>query len=198
MAWTMQRRVRASLLSVTMLGGACSAAVPPSAASTPAGTTLQTAEPSVAGFPPLTGAFTSDVHGISIAYPAGWIPRAATKPWPAGEIVMQESDFGDIIQDPAGDNVFLALASRRIVAESFKAFAADYIGLESCGTAQPITVDAAPGFIGSTCPLAMVQAGGRAYLVWLYNIDDLAWFRQLLATVELSPETAIDAAPAAS
>jgi hypothetical protein len=151
------------------------------------------AQPS--GLPALTEAFDSNVHGISVSYPAGWTPRRATEPWPAGEIVMQQSEFGDIIADDADENRFLALASQPLGDEAFDTWAARYLGIEHCDPAQPITVDGAPGISGTSCPLALVEADGRGYLVWLYGIEDVEWFRQILATVRLHPDAAIDATP---
>lgn len=151
------------------------------------------AQPS--GLPALTETLASNVHGISVSYPAGWTPRTATEPWPAGEIVMQQSEFGDIIADDADENRFLALASQPLGDEAFDSWAARYLGIEGCDPAEPITVDGAPGITGTSCPLALAEAGGRGYLIWLYGIDDMEWFRQILATVQLDPDAAIDATP---
>lgn len=148
--------------------------------------------------PALTETFVSAVHGIAVSYPTGWIPRAATEPWPAGEIVMQESEFGDIIADSADENRFLAVASQPLGDEAFDSWAARYLAIENCDPAEPVNVDGAPGITGTSCPLALVEAGGRGYLMWLYGIDDPDWFRQILATVQLNPDGAIDATPSAS
>ena len=43
--------------------------------------------------------------------------------------------------------------------------------------------------------MALVTAGDRVFLIWLYRIDDPEWFQEILATVQLNPETALDAAP---
>lgn len=148
--------------------------------------------PQPSGLPALTETFASNVHGISVSYPTGWTPRTATEPWPAGEIVMQQSEFGDIIADDADENRFLALASQPL-GEAFDSWAARYLGIENCDPAEPITVDGAPGITGTSCPLALVEADGRGYLIWLYGIPDMEWFRQILATVQLHPDAAIDA-----
>jgi hypothetical protein len=111
---------------------------------------------------------------------------------------MQQSEFGDIIADGADENRFLALASRPLGDEGFDSWADHYLGIEHCDPAEPITVDGARGITGTSCPLALVEAGGRGYLIWLYGIDDLEWFRQILATVRLHPADAIDAAPDAA
>ena len=64
-----------------------------------------------------------------------------------------------------------------------------------CGPAEPVVVDGASGVVGPDCPMALVSAGDRVFLIWLYRIDDPDWFREILATVQLNPETALDAAP---
>jgi hypothetical protein len=175
-------------------------AMPSPAASTAlaSATADPTPIPSPSARPALTETFTSAVHGISVSYPAGWVPRKATQPWPAGEIVMQQSEFGDIIADGADENRFLALASQPLGDEAFDSWATRYLGIEGCDPAEPITVDGAPGITGTACPLALIEAGGRGYLIWLYGIDDLEWFNEILATVKLDPSTAIDATPSAA
>ncbi|HEV8488715.1 MAG TPA: hypothetical protein VGQ58_02885 [Candidatus Limnocylindrales bacterium] len=112
--------------------------------------------------------------------------------------MMQQSEFGDIIADGADENRFLALASQPLGDEAFDSWAARYLGIENCDPAEPITVDGAPGITGTSCPLALVEAGGRGYLIWLYGIDDLEWFKEILATVQLHPGDAIDATPSAA
>jgi hypothetical protein len=37
---------------------------------------------------------------------------------------------------------------------------------------------------------AVVVSEGRAFVVWLYRIDDMAYFEQILATVQLDPTAA--------
>jgi hypothetical protein len=47
-------------------------------------------------------------------------------------------------------------------------------------------------------PQALVSVGGRGYLIWLYRIDDLDWFKEILATVQLHPEDAVTVSPSPS
>ena len=56
-------------------------------------------------------------------------------------------------------------------------------------------VDGAPGVVGTDCPMALVTAQDRVFLIRLYRIDDPDWFEEILATVKLDPEAALDAAP---
>ena len=66
-------------------------------------------------------------------------------------------------------------------------------------TTEPITVDGGTGQIG--CTLAVVTTAGRGYWIQLYTGDaapaiyDRAWFEEVLATVQLQPEDAVDPAP---
>ena len=67
---------------------------------------------------------------------------------------------------------------------------------------QTELVDGAPGMIAVHCPdpvlTALAWTADRGYLIVSYGIDDRAYFDQILATVQLSPEDALDAAPSAS
>ena len=47
-------------------------------------------------------------------------------------------------------------------------------------------------------PRALVTTGNRGYFIWLYRVDDIDWFREILATVQLHPEDALDALPSTS
>jgi hypothetical protein len=192
------------VVAAAMIATGCSAGssvaptAVPTAISAPASasaTAHQRLSPPHSGQPALTETFTSNLHGITASYPAGWVPRAAIRPWPAGEIVMQESEFADIIADGADENRFLALASQPRGDEAFDSWAARYLGIEDCDPAEPVTVGGARGISGISCPLALVEAGGRGYLIWLYGLDDLEWFKKILATVRLQPDAAIDTAP---
>ena len=67
--------------------------------------------------------------------------------------------------------------------------------------AEPITIDGVEGSLSTDCiggQVALVAAGGRGYVIWLYEADIGWWFKDILATVKLNPSDAIDAAPSAS
>ena len=177
---------------------------PPTPAPTPSPTAAPTPTlrvgPTATPIAPLTETFTSSRNGISISYPTGWVPRAATEPWPVGEVVYQGSLFADVIEDGSfSDTAFLALASRPLGDTPFDQWAADYLALlGACIQTEPVTVDGATGVISLDCPMALVPAGGRAYLIWLYRIDDRSQFLDVLETADLRPEDAIDTAPSAT
>jgi hypothetical protein len=107
-----------------------------------------------------------------------------------------ETPFGDIIEDGSmSDTAFLALASQPLGGRSFDQWVADDPAFAEWGPAEPVVVDGAQGVVGSGCSLALVAADDRGYLIWLYRIDDHDWSQEILATVQLNPETALDAAP---
>jgi hypothetical protein len=64
------------------------------------------------------------------------------------------------------------------------------------------------GLIGDVgCDAAAVAVDGRGYLIglylspdepWLGDLYDRAWFEQVLATIDLRPEDAIDPSPSPS
>jgi len=186
------------LLPVIALAVGCAPVATSSPTPLPAETSAPTAAPpsaTAAAGPALTETFSSNLHGISVSYPGGWVPTAATEPWPEGEIVLQETLFADVIEDGSvSDTAFLALASQPLGGKSFDQWAADYLPFEECGQAEPV-VDGAQGVMGPDCPMALVAAADRGYLIWLYRIDDPYWFQEILATVQLNPEIALDAAP---
>ena len=176
---------------------------PPSAA--PA-----SAAPSPVSPPPLTETFTSQMHGISMSYPEGWITRAATEPWPGTGGPHFPDPYADVLYDPVNENLSFILGSRPIGDST----PADWIAKsiaddDDCSTTEPITVDGATGLIGADdCHYVYVTTAGRGYRIRLYTpysgpgevppADfpyDRAWFEEVLATVQLNPENAVDAAP---
>jgi hypothetical protein len=78
---------------------------------------------------------------------------------------------------------------------------------EGCTATEPIAVDGATGVIGAdACDVVAVTTAGRGYRIQLYTSGDepsngaydRAWFKEVLATVQLQPEHAVDVAPSAS
>lgn len=156
--------------------------------------------------PPLTESFTSTVHGISVSYPEGWIAQAATEPWTDClycTLVLSNPQV-DVLYGPVtGDGLFLRIASQPIGESAPEDWvAAQMASDERCTTTEPIVVDGATGLSGGeTCHVAVVTTAGRGYHIDLYvspdNLDlvaqyDRAWFEEVLATVQLHPEDAID------
>ena len=164
--------------------------------SSPTPTISPSAVPTPSGLA-LTETYTSAVHGVAISYPSGWHLQPATQPWTEG-YPTQESAFADIIYQKQINLPFIAVASQPLgdqTAESWTTtFLASFTGGDACGPTQPYTIDGAVGVIaqcGELGPQAVVSAGGRAHVFWLYRMDDLAWFKQILDTVQLNPEAAL-------
>ena len=155
--------------------------------------------PSVSPLPALTETFTSAMHGISVSYPSGWKLQPATEPWISG-VVQGASPFADVIYEKESDSPFIAVASQPLAGKTLDSWATDYLAQLNCVPTEPVTVDGASGVL-SDCqegPHALVSVGGRGYLIWLYRVDDPDWFSEILATVQLHPEDALDAAPSTS
>lgn len=177
----------------------------PSRSASPAASTSSSPppspSPSPSPLPALTETYTSALHGISVSYPAGWKLRPATEAWQQGDIVQGDVPYADIIYEKESDSPFLAVASQPLNGKTLDAWATDYLALLACqATTEPVTVDGATG-VFVECedgPYALVSAGGRGYLIWLYRIDDPSWFPGILATVQLHPEDAVDTTPSPS
>jgi len=181
---------------------------------TPAPTATLQPSPSPIAAPPLTESFTSTVHGISVSYPEGWIARAATEPWTDRPGVPQFLHPGfDVLQDPVRNGeLFLHITSQPIGDSTPEDWVAASLAGWGCTTTEPIAVDGATGLIGADdCHIVAVTTAGRGYWIGLYTpysgpgeappadfSYDRAWFEEVLATVQLQPEDAVDVAPSAS
>ncbi len=167
-----------------------------------------TPEPSPAppaSAPPLTQSFTSTQHGISVSYPEGWTAEAATEPWTDSTFPLEFGEpHADWLSDPIlGSNLFLTIASQPIGDSTPEDWAAEQMASgEGCTTTEPIAVDGATGLIGADdCNVAVVTSAGRGYWIQLYTSGDdpdavapydRAWFEEVLATVQLHPEDAVE------
>lgn len=193
------------------VGSAPSASPSPSPTPTPAPTASTKPVWSPLAPAPLTQAFTSKVHGISMSYPEGWIVRAATEPWTPRPDLYQFIHPGfDVLHDPVlTDHLFLDIMSHPI-GDSTPAdwVAARLAGDGGCSATEPITVDGAAGLIGAgDCKIVAITTAGRGYTIELTaSVDDpaavapydMAWFKDVVATVKLHPEDAVDAKPSPS
>jgi len=188
-------------------GGVGAPSVSPSATVAPTATPTPTPSPAPTA-PPLSGQFTSGMHGLTIRYPATWERRPATKPWTSGFIDFA-NESGDVLYEPSNPgNIWLAMASQPLGDRTSAEWEADvwqYLvnddpAAASCSSeAQPVTIDGAAGVIG--CGLALVTDGGRGYFIQSYvssdvpinaEIYDEAWFASVLATMQLKPDDAVD------
>jgi len=157
--------------------------------------------------PPLTQTFTSQLHGISMSYPEGWTARAATEPWTGTGGPHFPDPFADLLIDPVlGDHLFLVLVSQPIGNSTPDEWVAETMAADECSATEPIAVDGATGLIGD-CEIVAVTTAGRGYRIRLFTSGDFpaavapydrAWFEEVLATVQLQPEDAVDVAASAS
>lgn len=172
----------------------------PVATPTPEATAEPT--PSATTAQPLTQTFTSTLHGISLSYPEGWTAQPATEPWTGAQ-----ANFGDppadFLYDTAlTDHLFLSIASQSIGDAVPEEWVAEELTLYECAATAGTTVDGAAGLIGAgDCNVAAVTTDGRGYVLALYTSGDepwisvaydRAWFEEVLGTVQLHPEDAVD------
>ena len=152
--------------------------------------------------PPLSGTFTSTRHGIALATPDGWTAQPATEAWDRKPFPDFGDPSADLIYDPVKQGeLWLLVASKPLEAADPDQWPADQLAALEC-VAMPLSVDGATGLIGATfdrtdCSAAFFTTGGRGYMIRLYDSAglpgyDRAWFDELLATVDLRPEDAVD------
>jgi hypothetical protein len=153
--------------------------------------------------PPLTQSFTSTQHGYSVSYPEGWTAQAATGPWTAPTFPLSfDGSHADFLYDPTlTSDLFLTIASQPIGDATPEDWLAEQMASdEGCGTTtEPVTVDGATGLIGTDgCTIVAISSAGRGYWIQLYTGDGAPvtygqeWFEEVLATVQLHPEDAVD------
>jgi len=142
-----------------------------------------------------------------MSYPQGWTAQAATEPWPGPGPASFREPPADFLYHPVlTDHLWLSVASQPIGDSTPDEWAAEH--LYECTTSEPTAVDGASGLIGvADCNWAAVTTDGRGYTLrlytssdepWLSTTYDRAWFEEVLATVRLQPEDAVDVAPPAS
>jgi hypothetical protein len=158
--------------------------------------------------PALTETFTSERYGFSISYPAGWVTRPATEPWTSGVPSFVSTD-GDVIYDPDRDagHLWLMIASQPHAGTSGEQWVDQQLtALSSAGICtaprEAVVID---GGQGGKCAssVAVVTTGDRGYMILLFVSPDAPradaaydqeYFSQILATLQLSPQDAVDSA----
>jgi hypothetical protein len=199
--------VAAAALAV-LLGACGGPGSQPTSSPEPTATPEATAErtPSPTPAPPLTQSFTSTLHGISMSYPEGWTAQDATELW-TGEPFNFGEPPADTLYDPSlTDHLFLSMASQPIGDSTPDEWVAEH--LFECTGSEPAAVDGATGLIGAgDCNVVAVTTDGRGYIfalytsgdeAWLGPTFDRAWFEEVLVTVQLHPEDAVDTLPSSS
>lgn len=183
-------------------GGVANPTPPPSPSPSLVPSPSVAPSPSPSPLPALTGSFTSNVFGVSSAYPAGWkVQRATQLRTPAGGCTEL---CADRIYEKETNSPFFDLASRPLAGQDVAAWTASAISDPAFGgtcaaVTEPITIDGAAGTLATICPnglfVAVTTAGGRGYVFVLYRVADIGEFKKLLATVRLQPEDAKDVMP---
>jgi RNA polymerase sigma-70 factor (ECF subfamily) len=185
----------------------------PTASPSPSPSPTPSSSPSASQITPpaLTETFTSERHGFSISYPTGWADRRAADPWTTAFPSWGSTD-GDLLYDPAReDHLFLMVASQPLSGKTGAQWVDDLLaGLASADECdapiQPVMIDGTQGQLCASGATA-VSAGDRGYAIMLYvSPDDPAvqaaydqeFFTAILATLQLTPETAVDTASSPS
>lgn len=195
--------------SPSQVGGAPPAPPSPSLSPTPSGSPSA----STVTAAPLTGAFTSERHGFTLSYPAAWDTRPAIESW-RGQGLDFASAAADVIFEPVlQDHLFLMITSQPLGGKTGEQWIDDTIAtLTAAGECEaPVTPTTIEGGSGQMCgaPSAAVAAtaGDRGYVITMYvspddpvvgEVYDTAYFEQILATVVLQPEDAVDTPASAS
>ena len=167
----------------------------PGPTSTPIPTPTAAPNPSLP--PPLTETFTSNMHGITMAYPEGWSFTEATTPWTTTAPPLYDEPSGDDLFDPVlTDQLFLEITSQPLAGASGPAWA-DTIEVEPCPTSAPIVVDGADGrLLSCDVMAALFWTAERGYLIllfrssdeaWLDDVYNIDWFQQVLDSVQILP-----------
>jgi hypothetical protein len=157
--------------------------------------------------PPLTSTFTSTMHGISLSYPTGWKLSRATTIWTGGGLNFPSPDIDYIYDGALTSDLFIATASQPLGSKAGGTWVSDFLRdpENDCagGPTEQITVDGAKGSLCGT--EVAFSVADRGYFIrlytsgdepWLETHYDTAWFKGLLATVQLHPENAVDTPPA--
>ena len=154
-------------------------------------------DPTVVNFPDLTKTFVSPTNGFSVKHPDSAVltPAKAEDDWDPGK---EEVDEGvDVVETGLG--VVFKGASTEVPDGSIDDWV-DGITPGGCGSTRSqqakITIDGRPAWIAE-CPNeinAIVVAGDRVYLFSLLHdrSDARAVFDAFAATIDLTPESAID------
>jgi hypothetical protein len=153
----------------------------------------------------VTQSLTSTLHEIWLSYAEGWIAQAATEPWTDStfplEFVEPHADF--VYDRTLTSDLFLTIASQPIGDSPSEDWVSEQMASGGeCTAIAPIAVEGATGLIGATgCDVAVITTAVRGYWIQFYTSGDdplgvapydRAWFEEVLATVQLHPEDAVD------
>jgi hypothetical protein len=159
--------------------------------------------------PPLTQTFTSNLHGYSVKYPAGWTATQATAGWPAGtELIWGDAGFDRLIDAAELQNATVRFSGTSQPLAAGQSVEAWIRALGGDPSASPkIAVGDLTGYLtfdegpvtaaGKLAPGehafdVVVVVDGRGYefsLDGYLGRDDLA---AMMATVVFDPASAVD------
>ena len=187
------------------------ASQPPASAApseAPASAAPASAAPSPVSPPPLTQSFTSPLHGISLSYPEGWTARAATEPWTdrPGDHPSSFTPVSTCCTTRSWPTTcsWTSSRSRSAIPRPTSGSPSRWLGDDVPGSRadrrrRRHRTDR--GQRERLRPVAAVTTAGRGYRIELYRSNDdpaavapydRAWFEEVLATVQLHPEDAVD------
>jgi hypothetical protein len=161
--------------------------------------------------PALTETFTSDRHGFSISYPSGWDTQAASAPATSAFPIFGTPE-GDFMFDPVLlEHLFIVVTSRPLAGQDGAAWANEVLNelaaANDCSLPlESITIDGGPG-VRCGPGAAATWRGDRGYVILLHTSGDdppavaaydEEFFADVLATMKLRPENAVDATPSPS
>jgi hypothetical protein len=194
----------AAVVAALVFGGfAASRSLSNDAAPAPPADKTEKKDPTVVDFPNLTTTFVSPRNGYTIKHPDGVVLTAAKQLWGFSK---QVDDGFDVVESDSaavfkGASTTMAFGGEGSVNERVDEYLSDETVLPGgCGVPRSqqaeITIDGQPSRI-SECENrieASVVAGGRLYLfTLLHNRPDArAVFDAFAATIDLTPETAVD------
>ena len=154
---------------------------------------------------PVDATFESTMHGLSIGHPAAWETRSASGPWTGGALGF-ETAGADVIFDPTYEGrLFLAIASQPydgLSRQDWKEAGINWLCPDGVAF-EDFDVGGASALVvhcGST-QAALVFTEARGYMIrlevpsgesGLAERFDRAWFSQVLETVDLRPDDAVD------
>jgi len=147
--------------------------------------------------------FTSTTYGVSLRYPSGWTVRRATRQW-TDEPLASDTPVADVITDPQSPGAFIVVASqpRALHPSDWDGPPGSRLRAGVCdggGGGGRFEIDGAKAFDlqcghGGT---ADVWTATRGYIIIASAAepDGRALFNEVLGTVDLPPEDAVDPSP---
>ena len=199
------------------LAAACSAVLPANTSSpTPSQSPGATEPRSPDGTPPsalpaLTQTYTSAIHGYSVGYAVGWTITPASGPWPTGAVLSHGDPRLDSITGSAPTGVLRFVAASQpveagVTNEAFAGVAGSFTCQAGDRLPAPVRIDNVDGLVTlDGCPSraelggliydVVVVASGRGYDFTIDGAVTAADAAAWLATIRLTPSTAVDATP---